>query len=414
MLQEKTVRTDTKAGRAAPVSVCNVPISESEASMTRGGALLLVLPVSMLTLFWAIAFFLSPTQTTSTYENRKLAAFPATGELRAFPRDFETYFTDQFPFRDQWVTAYTGLQLWQHQTYVRNNVICGDWLMSKEYPAEASQMSAAAQKVNALQKADGRPIYYLSVPRKSYALSDLYPDPAMAHTENLPIFLGQLDRSIHVVNASKAMALLSREQRESMFYKTDFHWNARGAFYAWKQLVNAMVEAGDLPETARVDDQDYPETTVTGKRYLGDLNRQISYLFDVNEPIVYVRYRAALPVVYTRLIDGVMTEVPEHEIFAADLDKDELNYIGAYTANMAYYRVDSPESLTDRKVLVIRDSMQSPTTPLFAAVFRSTEFLDVRYLTDKTVKDYLAESDADLVVMFYNSANLTGEMYEFE
>ena len=381
--------------------------------MTKRGALLLILPVSLIILITLCLAFILPDKAYSDTEYRSLAQRPDFSSWESVPSLFEDYFTDQFPARGQLVRAYTELQLLQNKTYVRDLYVSEDgWLIPRDYLLSHWDMEQAARCVNELAAASpDKALYFLCVPQKSYLFGYKLPYEGMTHHENLPVFTAALDSGVRLVNAADAMDAMPPAVKETLFYRTDFHWNARGAFEAYKLLLDEMIHTGDLPGHAAARPEDYPET-VTGQRYLGDLNRRMSYRFDAEETI-QAAYKDALPVVFSLWQDGGWQEVPANSIYNTGADAPETTYNDAYTDNLGRYKMTSPLSATGQKLLVIKDSMQNPTSSLFPAVFRETEVIDPRFLTDITVKEIAAASDADLVVIFYNSSNITGDMYNF-
>ena len=77
----------------------------------------------------------------------------------------------------------------------------------------------------------------------------------------------------------------------------------------------------------------------------------------------------------------------------------------------AYFGGDFPEVIiknalaeTDMKVLIVKDSFALPFTAFFSTMVSETRMLDTRYST-KTVAEYVAEYEPDLVLYVYKSIN---------
>ncbi len=83
-----------------------------------------------------------------------------------------------------------------------------------------------------------------------------------------------------------------------------------------------------------------------------------------------------------------------------------MTYEGAYTGNHPYYKVINDKAITNKKVMIIRDSYQAPLTWLLSDVFTQVEIVDPRHV-NMDIDDILSKSDSDIVmVMFNNGADV--------
>ncbi len=379
--------------------------------MTKKGALFLAVPFCLITLFFLTAYFFTPKSGFDDIEGRSLAAFPKADTLKdgSFPSKFETYLTDQFPFRRTMVRTYTELLMLQNKFYGRNLFISDSgWLIPRDYSLDTNDILWAAGELNALADAfPDTPVYFLCTPQKTYTFGYMLPYGELTHHEYLELFLQNVE--VPVVNAAQVFEEMPPAEKEARFFKSDYHWNARGAFTAFSLLMERLSADGLTPAFAPAD---FHEEIYPDKLLAGDLNRRLGYKMDRNEPVMLMRYKEQLPVSYELLEGGVWTSVPEKRIFAPGLDDREVSYNDIYTANYGGFRIESPHALTDQKILVLKDSMQNPTTNLFPVYFCETMFVDLRYRGDTTAEQIIQEENPDIVVIVYNCANIRGEMYE--
>ncbi|EPZ57271.1 hypothetical protein H477_2349 [[Clostridium] sordellii ATCC 9714] len=72
------------------------------------------------------------------------------------------------------------------------------------------------------------------------------------------------------------------------------------------------------------------------------------------------------------------------------------------------YKIENKDAPINKKVLIVRDSYQAPTTLLFADLFNSVEILDPRNNIDLNVSKVVNESNPDVVVFMFNSETYGG------
>ena len=108
--------------------------------------------------------------------------------------------------------------------------------------------------------------------------------------------------------------------------------------------------------------------------------------------------------------------ISEKNIMATLRKKDSWDYGGAYMrgTNCNILKIRNKNSLSDKKVLVFRDSYQAPMTWLLADVFKEVEIIDPRYIEniDMTYEDMIVNSKSDIVMFMYNSFGFEGMIKE--
>ena len=70
-------------------------------------------------------------------------------------------------------------------------------------------------------------------------------------------------------------------------------------------------------------------------------------------------------------------------------------------------KIRNEDALSDKKILIIRDSYQAPTSWLFADIFSEVQLVDPRYIDklDISIDDIIRDSKADLVMFMYNTSD---------
>lgn len=191
-------------------------------------------------------------------ENRELARFPRLDRTlqsaAAFGSGLGDWFDDHFGFRSQLVRWYGETRLFLLGVSPSSTVIKGrhgfffyadDGAMEDYASADPLSPEAIANWRNALVKArrwlDGRGIGFVFViaPDKHFIYEEEMPDSihrvgAMSRTDQI---YGSLQDTGFVVDVRPA--LFAAKARERIYFKTDTHWNDRGALVAYQAIVNA-------------------------------------------------------------------------------------------------------------------------------------------------------------------------------
>lgn len=204
----------------------------------------------------ALAFWIIPDRTFSKNENRVLSDFPTIsvdkvmeGELS---EDFNAYFTDQFPFRDTWLTwgSLTHLSLGQGEA---NGVLVGkggqlavrkfDAYISlteraedTDYYSEA-HLRRAAEALGALTDKVAVPVTVLPAPRTLDVAISAFDYPAeLSDTLNDTLhgyFAEAGVDSLDLLPTFRAMY----EAGDYVYYRTDHHWTTPGAYAAYEAIM---------------------------------------------------------------------------------------------------------------------------------------------------------------------------------
>lgn len=361
---------------------------------------------------------LSMDKAESLNENRSLQQAPGIENIinRDYPKIYETYYTDQFINRDSLLKLYTKLQIKMNKSTVRGYyIIDNKWIMpNKVVKQKDEQIKHIADKVNEFSKKikkDSREIYYISTPCKSQALDGLYPKFAGKGfaLENVSKFGQNLDGNyINFINIDKYFHNeFSEKEKEKMYFKTDHHWNGIGAFEGFKYIIKNMNVLNENNKDL-IDDSKFEISEITNKKFLGSYNRNLFSLFSKDENIPYVNSKGREKYEYFNN-NGQGYEISdEGKLISTEKNFDEITYGGAYTSDIPLYKIENKDAPINKKVLIVRDSYQAPTTLLFADLFNSVEILDPRNNIDLNVSKVVNESNPDVVVFMFNSETYRG------
>lgn len=370
-----------------------------------------------------------PDRAVSEFENRALAQQPtvtkeslASGE---YFKDVETYFTDQFVSRDNWVKNYMKLHLASNKTYVGGYFVTDDnWIFPKpttQFPQKS--LNASAKSLNDLGKYLGKkntPLYYFPMLSKVNALGTMIPSyiPKGRYEANKQYLFSKLDpKLVHFQDTKKPIvSKYSQKQIQEMYLKTDHHWAMKGAFLGYQMMMEEIGKDFSIPK-----DYQQSQYTYSCKKdwlILGSYNRRLNKLVDYSteHPCYYTpkNYSFNDYKIYRGPIQN-KNMIPFNKYYKAGFKGKEkqLDFSYAYALNYGELNFINPKSKNNLKMLLIKDSYANPIIPYIAHHFKQTTVVDPRYSTKQTTYDLLKKESYDLVVILYNDSNLTGDMYNF-
>ena len=217
--------------------------------------------VMVLGFLLGLAFFLRPTYSES--EKRELTQFPALTAQDFFSGEYtaqiSTWFADTFPFREGLIAAndaissLKGFASEQFQSGASNlggqqgsqgdeNVkvetiagyyITGDTAYEMYYQNKANSLRYAALINQAAAQLDGKAKVYTIVVPLAYAYNDRVLKVTDASDPKAAIdimYEGITHKNARCVDAYKA---LGAHKDEYLYFRTDHHWTALGAYYAY-------------------------------------------------------------------------------------------------------------------------------------------------------------------------------------
>ncbi len=201
---------------------------------------------------FAIAQLVLPDRQFSAQENRYLTAKPAFTwqRLRSaqYMSQIETYLTDQFPGRDNWVSFKALAQHMSNQKENNQVYFAADgYLIGKPQAVNPDIFEKNLQSVKGLEEA-GYQVALLVSPMAGQVLRDNL--PAWAYGPEQAEMLAQLDRKAPelFVNAEPYLDQAAAAGRQ-VFFRTDHHWTMAGAYQAYLAYMEWLGEPA-VPMTA--------------------------------------------------------------------------------------------------------------------------------------------------------------------
>ncbi len=354
--------------------------------------------VIFLLLFFGISIglFLKKDVSFSEQENRYLAGQPEfsfeavmNGE---FAKEYETYLSDQFIYRNQWISIRTRMEL-----LLQKKEVNGVYFAADDYLMELSEPEKFESDL-ALKN-----YKYLSEFSKNYSnrvdggLSImLVPDKSVILGDKLPEFMGTTDEQrviTDIYNQCEGAVCINiydelmKYKDEYIYYKTDHHWTALGSYYAYVKWCKETGLKENKPE-------DFIKTTVTDT-FRGTLDSKVNFSFSDDS---IDTYELAEAIEYTLVYDNGT------DIKSSLYNMEKLNTKDKYSVYL-----DGNHSLLEintsvkngTSILIIKDSFAHCFIPYMLNQFEHIYVVDLRYY-NQSLREYIETHEITNILVLYS------------
>lgn len=337
-----------------------------------------------------------PDRQFSEQENRYLQMKPEFSFKSLFSGDytskFETYTTDQFTFRDEWITLKAASELALGKQENNDVHLCENGTLIEGYERpESSALDANMSALNTLVENTDAEVYFALIPDKSDLYASLLPKNAPNDSEKEVIDYCYAQSNATNVDMYSA---LGAHTDEYIFYRTDHHWTSLGAYYGFSALAESMgfdYPALDSYADRHVISEEFYGTTwsSSGFSWVGPDTMEIF----VNEPegLKVTSYPEGSPV------EGKLYDFS----FLEKKDKYSTFMGGNCPLHEIVTGTEGKPSL-----LIIRDSYTDSLLPLLLDDFSEIHVLDLRYYR-ASLKSYIEQNDFDSVLVCYSVSNFS-------
>lgn len=341
-----------------------------------------------------LSTWLLPPRTFSDAENRPLAARPvftwAAVRSGAYMEDVDRFLQDQLLAKEHWVNGQAMVERWLRKTESNGVYLGGRDRLFDVYRDPGEQFAKNLSYLETFTRTTDIPVHILlAPPALLYAGSDL---PPFAYVPRLDGKYRQVKDALGEgdgwVDVRESFAQ-EGARRNDLFFRTDHHWTAHGAYLAYRQL------AASLGFTAR-EEEDYRIETVSDTFY-GSLQAKVHGTRI--PPDRLERYVPKIPVRSVLTYDGVEQEGVYEEASLAT--RDQYRYFLGGNHAEAHIRTDAAP---ERTLLVIKDSYAHVLLPFLTPHFRDIHVLDLRYY-HASIGDYMETHAIDEVLVLYQFTN---------
>lgn len=368
-------------------------------SSTRISALIFLLAVFVT----PILIFAVPKPAFSEVENKYLAKFPkfsaSTLLDKSFMSGFEEYAADHFPARPQWIELQTRSMLALGRREVNGVYITDDRLIEK-IPEPDSQI--LAHSITAMEEFAGRfsgSTYLMLIPTAAEIYRQELPFGAPTLNES-GVISSVYDALKDSLNTVDVYSSLAANRDYNLYYRSDHHWNSRGAYMGYSALSNQLGFTA-IP-------LDLFDVEHASHNFRGSLYNKVVYDGVEADTIDLYSYADGSSVTNVSIFDG--KEWTDHDglYFREYLDRrDKYSTFLGPNQPIVTITTDCP---TDKELIIFKDSYSHSLAPFLAQHYSKITLVDLRYLTS-SFENYVDLSEYDQALFCYNVKNFTEEDY---
>ncbi len=175
---------------------------------------------------------------------------------------------------------------------------------------------------------------------------------------------------------------------EYLYYKTDHHWTARGAYYAYAAYAKSIgFEPTPLDEFDYVLKNEYYQ----GSMYQYTQDERVKSMYDTVD--AYISRKPHTMTLTTR--QGTT------ENYNTSVVSFNNTYVAFIAGDNPYTHINVPDNPQDRNVLVLKDSFGNAFVPYLCEHFGNIYVVDTRY-SDFDIKTKLADAGITDIVFVNN------------
>ena len=337
-------------------------------------------------------------ETFSVRERRYLAAFPVPSftDMNAWSWDdaFETYLSDHFPFRDtltgffSYVRRFTGTQYQADIYAAKTGALVEERLKSD--PASLALLKRQCARLQKLAETTGKPLVLLVPPSAGYIRRDDLPAPlgALFADEELLACLSGYE-GLDCIDLTGAFA-----GHGDYFYRTDNHWNVRGAETA----------AALFLRHAGIEEKADACTHETFEGFRGSTYSRSAFWLTDPEPITISVPNASYTV---RFEEAGETRTDLYYRDAMD-SYDPYNIF--FDGNHGIVRIENTDPAQTRSLLVIKDSFANAVVPCLIPYYKTVLMIDPRYYRGN-VAELVSAERIDTLACFCSLRSLSSGVF---
>jgi len=347
-----------------------------------------------------LATLLLPAKENSVMENRELAqkpGFSVKNFLKGkYQKKYETYLSDQFFLRDQWVNLSGRMQYFSGKKEI-NGVYLGKegYLLEKNAKENFDKgqikenIAFLSSFLNDTAEAYGKEhVSCIMIPSKAEALPGRLPAfvKVTDQTEVLSALRSKLSYPDMLLDMKE---ILRKHQKEYIYYRTDHHWTTLGAYYAFQEWAEKTGQAKAYPL------KKYQRETVFEDFYGTTYNK---VHIPVKADSVELFHSPDEKAVHINMNDG---EQEADSLYFRDEALEGFNRYNVFFSKNTFKIEVTTKAKSGKTLLLIKDSFANCFVPFLTEEYDRIIMLDYRYgkvSAGNILSDY--EDITDVLVMF--------------
>lgn len=326
----------------------------------------------------------------SENENRYLASMPKVSIdsilNKNFDEKFETYFTDQFIFRDEWISAKS---MYQRMTMnIVNNGV---------YYAKDKNLIAQHTLYN--DKLINRSIDYINkfANKHDNVYFMLVPGASAINRSLLPYFSYDFDQKDLIDNIYNKLDTNNIDvysyikDSEEAYFKMDHHWNEKGAYLGYQAICDYVLKKNPNEFSYELVNDNFKGTLYSKAQTFWYEGENLFKINPTNNIEVKVEYEN--------------NEVYEDTLYYEDALSTKDKYTYYLKGNNAIVNIKTSVD-TGKKAVILKDSFAHILIPYLASEYEEIVVLDLRFYRNGV--DEVITSDSD-IYFIYSLENFIGD-----
>lgn len=334
-----------------------------------------------------------PSKAVSEKENRALARFPkisfAAIKDGSFSRGFEDYISDQFVFRNSFVSAKRrtetilgkkdnhGILFGKDGYLVENSADHSFENVKPNLSAIESLASVKRYNVTFALVPSAYEIMSHKLPKNSY--TDVYDRLIDSAKTNIK------SKNVKIANVKDD---LKKHRDEYVYYRSDHHQTAHGSYYLYTALAKNLSYEPYSKDRFKVEEK--------AKDFLGTAWSNSGFASTREDTI----YKFTFDENYSFKVSFPTEKKTMNSLYSDDMLKKKDKYAYYLDGNHGLAEIES-SCPGDRKIAIIKDSYAHSLVPFLANHYSKIYMIDLRYY-NADIFEYLYKSDIKDVLILYN------------
>ena len=307
----------------------------------------------------------------------------------------ESYVSDQIIFRDNFIWLSTYSKMLMGQKEINDVYICDDYLIEtfKKSEIDKSLLNKNIEFIDEFLKNHSN-AYIAIIPTATEILRYKIPK----YSENI----SQIDVINNIYDKQQSIDIYSNlinHNSEYIYYRTDHHWTALGAYYGYLAICDFL----NL-NSISIDDFN---VSIIDSSFKGTIQSKVN--INTVDDILYGYEFNSDNVKYKRVVDEFYNNISES---LYDYDKLETKekyavYIGG---NSSITRIFTENGKEDRgRLLLLKDSFSHSLIQFLANHYSEIVMVDLRYYMGGVEKFLSREEPFDDILLLYNLKNFVSD-----
>lgn len=361
------------------------------------------LPAFIFILFIAVfmvLFFVLPKSDFSPQEKRSLAAFPelslSTLADGSFQKELDTYLSDHMPARNFFVGVDASYDLASGRNGENGIYLGSDSYLFPKPSKDSELLDKNAGFIKEFGDYSDIPVYMTLIPSSGYVNADKLPPVHEQYNDKelISSFASKIGDNITFIDVTDTLS--SKAKDEALYYRTDHHWTAAGAFECYKALGEKM---GYTP----LSKDDFSVET-HGGFYGTSYAKAALWTVAPDDIELWTDKAQGKDSVSVLIEDGKDKKTGESYFFKEQLENDD-KYPVYLDGNHALVTIENKDA-EGGTLIVVKDSYAHSIVPFLSRNYSKIIMADLRYYKNE-ISALAEKENADAVLILYSLENMS-------